>query len=213
MTWPRVRHSLIAPLPQAIRHRLWDLKDVYIWLRRGKNPPLPPVLKQRVVKRYAARFGARILIETGTFQGRMVAASQGWFDSIYSIELDEDLYQAARDRFKLQPHIHLIQGDSGLELARLLPRVQEPSLFWLDAHYSGGITARGDEDSPVKDELRTILQHPTSDHVVLIDDAREFVGGSYPALDDLRRMMESHKPEWVFYVKDDVIRMHKRPRI
>lgn len=214
MSWPRVRRSLIAPVPEAIRQGLWDVKDVYLWLRRGKAPPLPPVLKHWVVKRYAARFGTRTLIETGTFQGRMVAASRDSFDSIYSIELDEDLYQAACDHFKMQPHIHLIQGDSGLELARLLADITEPSLFWLDAHYSGGITARGDQDSPIQKELQTILRHPTSDHVVLIDDAHEFVGnGSYPSLDELRRMMESHKPEWVLYDKDDVIRMHKRPRI
>ena len=35
-------------------------------------------------------------------------------------------------------------------------RQDKPCLFWLDAHYSGGITAHGAEMTPIFDEIRHI---------------------------------------------------------
>jgi hypothetical protein len=59
-------------------------------------------------------------------------------------------------------------------------------LFWLDGHYSAGITARGDIATPISLELEAILSHPVKSHVILIDDARDFTGkDSYPFLDNL----------------------------
>jgi hypothetical protein len=47
--------------------------------------------------------------------------------------------------------ITVLQGDSGNVITRVMQEVFQPVLFWLDAHYSGGITARGELDSPIFD--------------------------------------------------------------
>lgn len=163
--------------------------------------------KQQVVKNYGKRFRLNFLIETGTYLGGMVAATQGIFREIHSIELDYVLYKHAKWRFRKFPHINIHHGDSGVILRGVLSPVSEPCLFWLDAHYSRGITARG--EPPVRGELKAILAHPhATDHVVLIDDARSFGSEGYPTLDELQKLA----PGWVLEEKDGIIRMHHRMR-
>jgi hypothetical protein len=85
-------------------------------------------------------------------------------------------------------------------------------LFWLDGHYSGGITAKGPLDTPIVKELDSILNHSVTGHVILIDDARCFVGeNDYPTIDELREILHTERPRWVFEVKDDIIRIHEKP--
>jgi hypothetical protein len=67
--------------------------------------------------------------------------------------------------------VSCIHGESGVELPRVLAHVQEPVLFWLDAHPSGGQTADAGFD-PILHELDAIYRHPVKRHVILIDDAR-----------------------------------------
>ncbi len=86
-------------------------------------------------------------------------------------------------------HIHIHHGDSGKVLRDILSLISEPCLFWLDAHHSGGITAKGELTTPVIEELKTILAHPICGHVVLIDGADSFGGDrDYPGLDEIREM-------------------------
>ena len=92
----------------------------------------------------------------------------------------------------------------------MLAQIDEPCLFWLDGHYSAGITARGDKDTSVLDELRCILDHRVSNHVILIDDARKFNGqNDYPTLDFVRELVTSKLSSYAFEVADDIIRIYK----
>jgi hypothetical protein len=97
----------------------------------------------------------------------MVRAMIPHFDRIWSIELGERLYVDATDRFRDASHVHLIHGDSGRELGRLLSQLDAPALIWLDAHFSGGplrgaTSAREDKDTPILEELDHILTTPAS---------------------------------------------------
>jgi hypothetical protein len=96
-------------------------------------------------------------------------------------------------------------------MPELLSGIKEPCLFWLDAHYSGGVTGQADSETPIVKEIKSILAHPRSDHVILIDDAREFTGNSnYPTLEELRQILKNSRREWQMTVDADVIRIHKR---
>jgi 16S rRNA A1518/A1519 N6-dimethyltransferase RsmA/KsgA/DIM1 with predicted DNA glycosylase/AP lyase activity len=64
------------------------------------------------------------------------------FKRIWSIELDKILFELARKKFQSESHIKIIQGDSGTVLPELLNKLTDPDIFWLDAHYSGGKTAK-----------------------------------------------------------------------
>jgi hypothetical protein len=156
----------------------------------------------------ARRRGLKTLVETGTYYGAMIDALCRDFDTIYSIELSEDLHRQAVLRFANQPHVELVRGDSGQELKNLLKRIKNPSLFWLDGHYSAGVTARGEKDTPIVEELSHIFSTPDIGHVIYVDDARCFgVEPGYPTVEELGAFVKAHRPNSQIVVVDDAIRI------
>jgi hypothetical protein len=161
------------------------------------------------VKEYQRRFGLRVLIETGTFAGEMIAAVVDRFERVVSIELDPGWHAKAVERFGGRPAVTLLQGDSGIRLREVLTSLAEPALFWLDAHYAGPLTARGPLDSPILQELEAIRAHPVAGHVVLIDDLRYFTGSDgYPRAADLVQWIRSADPRGSVEIRDDILRWH-----
>src|SRR5690606_18181920 len=106
------------------------------WERQGKPVPPPHALKQQVVLDYGRRYGLRVMVETGTYLGDMVEAARSEFRRIYSVELDGELYRRAVERFRGRGNVVVLRGDSVAVLPKLLQRLNEPALFWLDGHYS-----------------------------------------------------------------------------
>jgi hypothetical protein len=140
----------------------------------------------------------------------MVDAVRDTFNKIYSIELDKTLYEQAKKKFSRHHTISIFHGDSSKVLPVILADIKEPCLFWLDGHYSGGITAKGDFNTPIMQELNCILDHFIEEHVILIDDVREFNGhNDYPTLEELKKSIFKKYPDWKFDIKDDIIRIHK----
>ena len=172
-------------------------------------PALPPhILKQRIVKEYADRYSIRTFVETGTYLGDMVAATRGKFDKIVSIELDVTLWKTAKEKFASYEHISILQGDSSTILPSVVASISEPCLFWLDAHYSGGTTARGETETPIMKELHTVLDREGAGDVILVDDARLFVGkDDYPTVEQVRNLVAETRPDMSLESKDDIIRI------
>ncbi len=202
--------ELIRPTPlYGIVRRIRDAIAVRRWRRAGRPVPPPHAIKVAAVREYADRFGARVLIETGTFRGAMMSAQRKYFRDLYTIEIDPALHAAAVKLFRRSPNVHLILGDSAAALPRVLSGINERCVFWLDGHYSGGVTGRGALDSPIAQELSHIWKHPVRDHVIIIDDARDFTGrDGYPTIDELRAVVHHHRPGWICEVADDLIRIH-----
>jgi hypothetical protein len=199
-----------------LRRRLFYVyNDVHYWwedlryrLGLWKRISPPHAVKRRAVRGYAARYGARTLIETGTYLGDMIAAMARSFDELHSIELSEVFYEKARARFAGRPHVHVHLGDSAAELGKIVAGLRGRALFWLDAHYSGGTTARGAIDTPIADELRTIFSAGGVGHVILVDDARDFNGtAGYPTIDGVREIVRTLAPQYAVEVRDDIIRI------
>jgi hypothetical protein len=199
-----------TPIGRLARmHREKQLRKKYIiWQKTQGCGPMPNYGKQQVVIEYLKKFGLRTFIETGTYKGKMVYAVMPYVDTIYSIELDPVHCLRVQKRFAGYPNIHIIHGQSGDVLPGIMADINEPCLFWLDAHYSGGSTAKGPQDTPIMQEMQCLLSHPLADrHVILIDDARCFVGKDvYPAIEELQQFILDCKQDWVFEVKDDIIR-------
>ncbi|MGB3007361.1 MAG: hypothetical protein WBC06_12675, partial [Chitinophagaceae bacterium] len=104
-------------------------------------------------------------------------------------------------------NIFLLNGDSGVKIAEVIAQLNEPALFWLDGHYSGGITAKADKDCPVPEELHAIFSSPVN-HIILIDDARLFNGtNDYPAFEQIQAIIKQHKKDYTIENKDDIIRL------
>jgi hypothetical protein len=178
------------------------------WVNRGLPAPPPHVVKQAVVRAFADRYGIRILVETGTYFGDMVDAMKERFERVYSIELSAELFRRAAARFRDERNVTLIQGDSGQAIEQVLTELREPALFWLDGHWSSGVTARGDRDTPVRQELDAIFASDELPHVILIDDARHFgTEADYPSIEALRQLTLAKRPRFEFGVDVDIIRI------
>jgi hypothetical protein len=183
-------------------------KVVGQWIQRGRPVPPPHKVKQLIIREYARRHGIRVFVETGTFRGEMLDAVGDLFHRMYSIELSTELYAKAREKFRGRRDIELIQGDSGEELGKILPALREPALFWLDSHYSGGVTAKGASETPIFTEIAHILDAQDLRHVLLIDDARLFgANPDYPSIAELSEFIMSRRKDASITVEDDVIRV------
>ncbi len=218
-------HNMISPkvyLRRLLKDSfIWHLREnrrqqalVNCWQKLGKPIPPPEYVKRTTLADYGSAFGLEILVETGTFLGDAIHHLKRRFKAIYSIELSQNLADLAQRRFRALPHIHILQGDSAQVLPSIMSGISTPCLFWLDGHYSGGITAQADVDTPILKELRTIFDHPCKDHVILIDDARHFDGThDYPTIDGLRELCAKERPQQDFSVANDMIRIHPSRKV
>ena len=155
------------PLYRSIRNWFREKRQarrLVRWVNAGKPVPPPHIVKQMALKESLGAYGVRILVETGTLRGDMVEAMRRHVDQVFSIELSETLAKRAVERFRTVSNVEIILGDSGQELGKLVPRLSGPALFWLDGHYSGGITAHGEEATPIFAELHKSTQIYTNLH-------------------------------------------------
>lgn len=134
-------------------------------------------------------------------------AARNNFKLIYSMELSSFLFRIAKQVLADCDNVTLLQGDSGAILPRILASVSEQCVFWLDAHYSGGIASMGACETQISNELQAIAAHRVRNHVILIDDVRDFDGKRYPTLQFLQDFCAKHFPDHSFTVEDDIIRL------
>jgi len=186
--------------------RVRKLVSVLSWRFKGSPVLGPTENKPAMLLATARERGLRVLVETGTYMGGTIEATKTDFDEIWSIELDERLHDEVAKRYRADPRIHCLQGDSGTVIAQVLAKLDRPALFWLDAHYSSGLTAWTGRDTPVLEELSAIMSHPVKGHVILVDDAQLFgPDPAYPTLDQVRELAHRLWPSASVTVADDII--------
>lgn len=192
--------GLLQPVLEAVAVRQW---------RRHHEPPAPRSVKAAVIRRFARAIGRSVFVETGTFYGDMLVALASDFERLYSIELHGGLAKRAARRFARDARIEIIAGDSSVRLEPLLQSLARPCVIWLDGHYSGALTARGDSDTPIVRELGAVVRAGTLEDAVLIDDARLFgADPAYPTLAEVERQLRAARPDWTMRVEDDIIQLH-----
>lgn len=172
----------------------------------GIRPP-PPV-KRMIISSYLKRFHLSHFIETGTHLGDTLAdIAHDKSVTCTSIELSDEYFHKALQRFRSYTNVILKHGDSAVVLPECVWDLQAPALFWLDGHYSGGSTACSGVDTPVSAEIQAILVSPIKTHVILIDDARCFNGtNTYPYLDVLLQTIRE-SANYNIEVSADIIRL------
>ena len=142
----------------------------YRWIKND-NGALDP----EFVRLVAAECEIEAFIETGTYLGDTLAGMVPYFNKLISVELSPTFSEAARARFADVPSVEIIEADSTAGLAVALERVEGQSAFiWLDAHYSGGHTAKGNTNTPIMGELKQLALKRRMGDVILIDDVRYF---------------------------------------
>jgi predicted O-methyltransferase YrrM len=198
-----LQHTPFYGLYKSLGH----YPDYWYWKLRGEPIRSPHLVKQRTVREYAARYGLRVLVETGTYYGEMVAAMKNRFDEIHSVEYDSRLAQRAQKKFSRWPHIHILEGDSQRVVPELLQSLKRPALFWLDAGYYGWAGLQGDKQR-LTTELEAILRHSAPGHVILMDDARGLNGrNGAPTVEQLQERIAAEFPGRSVEVKHDILRI------
>jgi len=145
------------------------------------------------------------IIETGTYLGHMSGhfASLGY--EVHTIEISRAL---SDDVFPMLQSMgaNCYCGDSGVLLPKILQKLLENGTtkvnFWLDGHWSGGITSRAsDYETPIINELKSIASYlPQFRSVVIaVDDVRCFGNdASYPSKKYLVDWADAHKLHFYF---------------
>lgn len=203
--------QILAVFPEPLRDCYLNYKykkQYQNWNLNGCNLPIPHIVKQLAIKSYQEKYNLDTLIETGTYMGDMVYAQRKQFDKIYTIELSEKLAQASRKRLRKYKNIEVIQGDSSVVLGTIVEKLKNKSFFWLDGHYSGGVTAKADKECPILQELDVILKSGF-EHIILIDDAINFDGtNDYPTIEQVEIIVKkSNFPNSTIETKDNIIRI------
>lgn len=176
------------------------------WALNGSPIPAPHPVKVLILAHLFGMSRYCRFIETGTLMGNTsgpISLLPGI--KVDTIELSPDYFARSRERLKHRPNITQHFGDSTDVLPQILRDLNEPAIFWLDAHHSGGATARGNKSTPISDELEQILAHPIHDHIIAIDDMRAFTGkNDYPSALEVEEYALSNRPDVCFHIKHDI---------
>jgi hypothetical protein len=138
------------------------------------------------LKEMCEKFGIKNYVETGVGTGRGMkhVLEHAAIDKAYGIELDERLFDTYNEVFQ-EYSVEFFKGYSHEEMSNVLTKLDNnPTLFWLDAHFPGGDyfdEGYGKEKDfvkrlPMEEELRIISQNrDISSDIIFMDDLRIYV--------------------------------------
>jgi hypothetical protein len=177
------------------------------WADREFAAPSPHFVKQKVLLRNGLRDAT--WIESGTFMGDTTSVLSKVGKMVYSIEAEPTLFSKAEQKFRNTSNVKIIKGLSEDVFPKLLPTISGNICFWLDGHYSEGITFKGPQDTPIIDELTVIGPNitKTTKIVVMVDDIRCFDPknpeySAYPPVDFLVDWARKHDLTW--HIEHDI---------
>jgi len=128
-----------------------------------------------VVRAIQSSMGYSVAIETGTYEGASTAVLASMFPEVVTIERDPDVLRRAEVPLAAHGNVTVVHGDSGACLAEVLADVDQPALFWLDAHWFGSVPGEEAPQCPLLAELSAIRSWPFARaSTVIVDDARMF---------------------------------------
>ena len=198
-------------LPQNFIEFFQTKKGLTDWKKRNFLENSPQIVKQKVFIKYGIKNA--IWVETGTYLGTTTKYLSDLFPHVYSIEPELNLYTLACKRFEGK-NVTLFNDVSEKILPTLLPKLRGNVNFWLDGHYSAGVTFKGEKDCPLKEELQAIEQNffNFDKLTILIDDVRCFLPHNnsytdYPSIDYLVDWARRMNLQW--RIEHDIFIMQK----
>jgi hypothetical protein len=149
-----------------------------------------------------------LFVESGTFLGGTVEYFLPHAKRIVSVEIEPELYEAARRRFESSPSVELLLGDALEVIPRVLAEVSDAPFVYLDGHFTGGVNKDPREvvePAPgILDKLGDLaLPSGTS---IVVDDLRLFGrGDGFPPLDELTSVARRSFPRAAIYLGIDCL--------
>ncbi len=144
------------------------------WISQGFVVPAPKLVKQFLLKDYS--IVGSDWVETGTHTGEMSSYLSNFANKVITIEPSSHFYELASTNLKKIDNIDILLGTSEANIEKACKEVRGNVSFWLDGHYSGGETYKGDSECPVPFELAIIEKYLSTwvSTTIFIDDFREF---------------------------------------
>ncbi|WP_445176620.1 FkbM family methyltransferase [Microcoleus sp.] len=169
----------------------------------------PPI---EIISQLKAAYGINNFIETRTYQGHTAYWASQVFEQVFTTEYSQDLYQKVTEKYGHIKNIDFLYGDSRNLLDNTVSQLQSPSLFWLDAHWSGGPTYGETDECPLLAEIE-IINRSDCDHFIFIDDARLFLSPppqphspqQWPDISAVLKLLNSGKNSRHIVIIEDVI--------
>lgn len=172
-------------------------------LGRGVATNQHSLMKYLAIRSLGRRVGAKYLIETGTFRGVMAARCSRAFATVLTVELDPQLAGQAAKHLAKYANVKVYHGDAVALLPQMLAECGAgKAVVFLDAHFSGGATARGEMPEPAIAELAILARQADRIGGIIIDDFRCFgVEEGFPTKAELLAAAEQHFPPPRFGIK------------
>tara|TARA_A100001201_G_scaffold142378_2_gene140393 strand:- start:1687 stop:2313 length:627 start_codon:yes stop_codon:yes gene_type:complete len=138
-------------------------------------------------------FGIKNFVETGTGDGSSMnkVIDTEVLDKQYGIELDTELFRNLMKQYDGNENVIIFNGYSEDCMDAVLEELSEdPTLFWLDAHFPGadyGPAGYGDEEDlnkrlPMEAELKIMKEkRDLSKDLIFMDDLRIYVDRDFEA--------------------------------
>lgn len=120
------------------------------------------------------KYRLKTFIETGTYYGRTAIWAASLFERVATVEASERIFRETSQKYASTRNIEFIFGDSGEKLPSILEKIGEPSLIWLDAHWSAGATFGEHYECPIEKEIKAINRSGL-DCFIFVDDAHMFL--------------------------------------
>ena len=169
------------------------------------------------VKEVIEKYKINNFVETGTGAGDTLNNILNFFpagSNFYTIELVDQLYKNATERFKHIKNMNILPGYSHEQLITAISLLNtKPTLFWHDAHFPGadfGISTYDGEPDPIKripleQELINVVEsgRDISKDVFVLDDLRVYKDGPFQYGNwELRHLVGSNSIDFVYRLFD-----------
>lgn len=150
-------------------------------------------LKIFELQNFKHNFDLTAFVETGTFRGEGTLHASHYFDQVYTIEIDEEMYNNTKNNLKHKSNIHFLLGNSADVIEELSNKINANTLFWLDAHFPGAdahkVPYNHEKDPhkriPLENELKSIHKNRVGKYndVLIIDDLWLYEDGPFQSGD------------------------------
>jgi len=149
------------------------------------------------LKELQAKHDLKYFVETGVGNGDAIIEAQKYpFERILSIEIMEEQVKRMKEKFKDDPRVEIILGNTLDVLPKLLDEIKVPTLFWLDAHFPGADIGMGrHDDTSIDDETRLPLER----ELLMIKNQRN--GKDVVLFDDLKIYRNQGRDAWRHDIK------------
>jgi hypothetical protein len=180
-----------------------------IWARKNFEGPAPFSVKIKYL--LAHGHPNATWVETGTYLGETTKRLSKVSARVYSIEPSNLLFAFTSWRFRGTNNVELFHGTSETQFPIVVGNLSGPVNFWLDGHFSGDITFKGEVDSPIVAELGCIESHldRLKEVAIFIDDIRLFgmKDSGYPDLGYLVEWCNRNRLSW--FIEFDIFQARR----